>query len=749
MEALARHPRPEAPDGEAGAPDPYRTAVCAQMLTELCAVAGPFTGVLGAIRDEMVLAVYSEYYLSESGALHFDQVPHFVVVGRLEAELADMEAQQEAWKAELAAHQEGVGAIEQRLRALDGQAEEQEHTVAELRSALAEATERYAGAKAEAKTARDEAKRVRRELLGAKEGAAAQARGTSGDAVALAEENDRLQRELTETQRELAAALTAAASRSELHETALDGLAMAHTVKETMVAREELEAVQRERDDLKAALEALASGKEIEGPLPEGVPAAVAAQMAAESAKRAEATAVTRAEASEAETARLVAVNEALEAGKATAEAALVEARQLLAPEPASAAASVSAAAERGSGDDLSDPDAELMGELGTLEALGAGGEVPRFLRARGTLTARPLSKRATEELVRAVWAAKADHDAKRRARTPLADFLFVYLQDSHGTHHELVEAGYNLLGALRRYSYDADLELFLRVLAGEVSEEVLVDRRRMLHGLQMMCRAADVDGLGLISRDDMYEVVRLYFPAKSDKAISAIRRALQADAVGEGGAGGGGDLRYAALFVEDEALDQGQFVETILDQHLAETTAYVEDMCEAILKRAGHAATGRGLNPLMAQTAGATSSDSVIGGGDGGGRLTLKSARDAIVAYDPKCPNATVDSYLARGARLGAVSDVGPMTAVGTMVGAGEFIDRLRGGLVKRANAYDLGALGDWQARCLRRANGALEEAPPAPPPAIAEEAEPAETVETPREAEGALARGNQPDMA
>ena len=150
MEALSRHPRPEAPDGEAGAPDPYRTAVCAQMLTELCAVAGPFTGVLGAIRDEMVLAVYSEYYLSESGALHFDQVPHFVVVGRLEAELADMEAQQEAWKAELAAHQEGVGAIEQRLRALDGQAEEQEHTVAELRSALAEATERYAGAKAEA-----------------------------------------------------------------------------------------------------------------------------------------------------------------------------------------------------------------------------------------------------------------------------------------------------------------------------------------------------------------------------------------------------------------------------------------------------------------------------------------------------------------------------------------------------------------------------------------------------------------------
>lgn len=78
MEALQRQP-PNTAEGNGGdegreRPDAYRTAVCAQMLTELCSIAGPFTGVLGTIRDELVKAIYSEYYLSTSGALHFDQV---------------------------------------------------------------------------------------------------------------------------------------------------------------------------------------------------------------------------------------------------------------------------------------------------------------------------------------------------------------------------------------------------------------------------------------------------------------------------------------------------------------------------------------------------------------------------------------------------------------------------------------------------------------------------------------------------
>ena len=66
-------------------PDRLRTAVCMQVFSELCKMAGPFSSVLQRLRDEFVLSMYSDYYLSEGGDSVFDQQPYFSAIKRIEA----------------------------------------------------------------------------------------------------------------------------------------------------------------------------------------------------------------------------------------------------------------------------------------------------------------------------------------------------------------------------------------------------------------------------------------------------------------------------------------------------------------------------------------------------------------------------------------------------------------------------------------------------------------------------------------
>ena len=66
-------------------PDRLRTAVCVQVFSELCKMAGPFSSVLQRLRDEFVLSMYSDYYLSEGGDSVFDQQPYFSAIKRIEA----------------------------------------------------------------------------------------------------------------------------------------------------------------------------------------------------------------------------------------------------------------------------------------------------------------------------------------------------------------------------------------------------------------------------------------------------------------------------------------------------------------------------------------------------------------------------------------------------------------------------------------------------------------------------------------
>ena len=94
------------------------------------------------------------------------------------------------------------------------------------------------------------------------------------------------------------------------------------------------------------------------------------------------------------------------------------------------------------------------------------------------------MSKAATEQLLQEFWAAKAKIDAERGhhgdgsmkaagPRAGVADFLHQYLlSQADDKPRAAVEAGYNLLDALKRFNYDADCEIFHQCLFNELPED-------------------------------------------------------------------------------------------------------------------------------------------------------------------------------------------------------------------------------------------------------------------------------------
>ncbi len=121
------------------------------------------------LRDELVKAVYSDFYHSESGTLSFDQLPFFAVVGRLEAEKAQMLEERVRWRDELLARQADVVRVGDRMHALEEAISLSEASSSTLSAQLDAERANTSMARAEAKSTKDDLKRLRKELLRAKE----------------------------------------------------------------------------------------------------------------------------------------------------------------------------------------------------------------------------------------------------------------------------------------------------------------------------------------------------------------------------------------------------------------------------------------------------------------------------------------------------------------------------------------------------------------------------------------------------
>lgn len=204
----------------------------------------------------------------------------------------------------------------------------------------------------------------------------------------------------------------------------------------------------------------------------------------------------------------------------------------------------------------------------------------PKYLKYKGKIRKRKMPKRDIERLLADIWSKK--YASNLSAKQAWSDYLFDYFKCEYDIQSRVVETGYSMLSALERYRYDADCELFLTILNGELSEDVYRDQSSFLKALHCEFAANDKrmnsnKVTQTLSKDCIAQCLRKLCPAKSDSNMKALLSALDLNDSHD-------SVRYELLFREDR--DGNQFLEEVRDQHLSEIIAFVEEV-RANLRRA------------------------------------------------------------------------------------------------------------------------------------------------------------------
>merc|ERR1712174_64701 len=113
----------------------------------------------------------------------------------------------------------------------------------------------------------------------------------------------------------------------------------------------------------------------------------------------------------------------------------------------------------------------------------------------------------------------------KTNQRANLENYLFDYFKCEYGIQSRVVETGYSMLAALERYRYDADCELFLTILNGELSEDVYRDQKQFVERLQIEFEALDKKRKKneTLTKSDIDALIRKLCPAKSEKNMKVL----------------------------------------------------------------------------------------------------------------------------------------------------------------------------------------------------------------------------------
>ncbi|XRA97756.1 translin-associated factor X-interacting 1 [Pycnococcus provasolii] len=210
-----------------------------------------------------------------------------------------------------------------------------------------------------------------------------------------------------------------------------------------------------------------------------------------------------------------------------------------------------------------------------TFVGMGTGSDVPKFMRTNGKIRNRNMSKRDTEKMVKEIWSDKMRHDAKQPRPTSLEEFTGIFLQKRMGIQSAVVEIGYNFIHALQKHAYDADCELFLKILQGEIREEVYSAQIKMCRNVSLLCEALDSLShgdkvTGYVSLADLRVGLRSLFPKKSADRHAELMEALSEDQPGT-------QIEHGRLFEEDREFNQGPFAEALRDQWLEERLEHLE----------------------------------------------------------------------------------------------------------------------------------------------------------------------------
>eukprot|EP00842_Homolaphlyctis_polyrhiza_P003766 jgi/Hompol1/4390/HPOL_003626-RA len=202
----------------------------------------------------------------------------------------------------------------------------------------------------------------------------------------------------------------------------------------------------------------------------------------------------------------------------------------------------------------------------------GLGTQVPKFLRYKGKIPNRKLTKRNCLQLIRDTWEAKALFDAapkNKGKRTKLPDFLFMYLKKRFGSQAVIAEWGYNLMDACKKHGFQSlDCQLFYEILNDEVDEEVHHRIQMGLERLKSMFYRLDLqlhDGKarGFVPRNEVSAALKRFWPQKTD-----VQQEMLANP--------GSMVTYRWLF---ESEGDSVFLDVVREQENEERAAYIQGL--------------------------------------------------------------------------------------------------------------------------------------------------------------------------
>jgi len=291
-------------------------------------------------------------------------------------------------------------------------------------------------------------------------------------------------------------------------------------------------------------------------------------------------------------------------------------------------------------------------------EGKGYGENVPKYFQWEEPIANRKISKRDTELLIKHFWKQKDQVDAKRAKRMPVDEWLYEFLQRKYSTHAEITDWAYNLVDASLRYKYDADCEMFWKVITGQLDESVYWDEYEMTNGFIALLQKLDMQDhggkvTGRLAKPTLLKAMRKWFDKKTDIRFNKLKRTLAKEE-----AAASSKVHYVHLFAEDKDFNQGPFAEMMRDQHLEERDEYLSDLDEALRERA------KGENKTV----------------------NVQQCMAAILAIDPLKAERHQEQYVRSGLCLSKADKLDPEK----FVLVDEFMQNLARGVVKTSTKRD-----------------------------------------------------------
>lgn len=167
------------------------------------------------------------------------------------------------------------------------------------------------------------------------------------------------------------------------------------------------------------------------------------------------------------------------------------------------------------------------------ITAYGIQHNVPCYLRWSGRLPLRPIGRREIQLLIKQVWNEKLHFESSGNPHMPMDEYLHKFLQARVGNAELVASWAYNIIFSLERHRFDGDqVQLFLMILRGEISEQVKCGQQDELEGVQALLSYKFELGDDEIPAGALTEVLSDHFGlAKSEQDLAELQAAALLDA--------------------------------------------------------------------------------------------------------------------------------------------------------------------------------------------------------------------------